>query len=133
MTKQKNIRVITCRVGEKPKVEIIENTLANLQKLVGGYIEVVYLDDIIMIINEEGKLDGLKPNFLMPHDVIVGDVLFVGDDGEEFGSLTTSEVFTVLGFLASIGRCKVEEITKDIALDKELMSAIVKAGVKFND
>jgi hypothetical protein len=37
--------------------------LEELQKIVGGYIEVLTLDKrLIMIINEEGKLSGLESN-----------------------------------------------------------------------
>ena len=42
----------------------IEDKLVTLQKLVGGYIEeyMPFEDDIALIINEEGKLDGLPLN-----------------------------------------------------------------------
>ena len=37
--------------------------LQELQKLVGGYIEIIHLDDErIMVVNEEGKLIGLPTN-----------------------------------------------------------------------
>ena len=55
-------------------------TLQELQDIVKGYIEVVYLKDgRLMIINEEGKLNDLAPNpqatKLYNIDYIVGDVL----------------------------------------------------------
>lgn len=55
-------------------------TLKELQDIVKGYIEIVNLQDgRLMIVNEEGKLDGLKPNQeatkLYVNDYIVGDVL----------------------------------------------------------
>ena len=38
-------------------------TLTELQKYVGGYIQVIPLqDDLVMVINEEGKLLGLPRN-----------------------------------------------------------------------
>ena len=61
--------------------------LDELQKIVGGYIEVVWLlGDKIMVVNEEGKCDGLSINEKATElfqrqskyfslDVIVGDVL----------------------------------------------------------
>jgi len=90
MKKEKFVRVLTCKVAETPKVEIIENTLANLQKFVGGYIEVSYaVEGTTMIINEEGKMQNLKPNFLIrSFDVIVGDVLFIGSRDEDFASIS---------------------------------------------
>lgn len=60
--------------------------LSEMQAVVSGYIEVVYLDDgLIMVVNEEGKLNGLAINWnatklyrkSLPwcNDIIVGDVL----------------------------------------------------------
>lgn len=59
-------------------------SLGEMQKIVGGYIEIAYLgNDTLMIVNEEGKLMGLPINSeatilyqqRVTHDVIVGDVL----------------------------------------------------------
>ena len=55
-------------------------SLKEMQSIVDGHIEIVYLQDgRLMIVNEEGKLDGLNPNpeatKLYMHDYIVGDVL----------------------------------------------------------
>ena len=68
-------------------------TLDELQELVGGYIENVYLDDgLIMVVNEEGKFSGLPLNkkatdladaVILPWDEIVGDAV-VGTS-EEMG------------------------------------------------
>lgn len=60
--------------------------LAELQRFVGGYIEIVEIDkDNIMVINEEGKLKGLpfnmvatlmlRNNPIYAKEVVVGDVL----------------------------------------------------------
>ena len=38
----KRIKVVLAEPGKKAKVTEIENTLENLQKIVGGYIECVY-------------------------------------------------------------------------------------------
>ncbi len=55
-------------------------SLNELQGFVGGYIEVVGLDDgKLMVVNEEGKINGLCINseatLLSRYDIIVGDVL----------------------------------------------------------
>ena len=63
-----------------------EVTLEFMQKIVGGYIQFIYLDnEDVMIINEEGKIDGLpinrkataiyQRNLGHDGDYIVGDVL----------------------------------------------------------
>ena len=61
--------------------------LSELQAIVSGYIEIVYLpENKIMIVNEEGKLNGLAINHnatrifneaFLPqfYDIICGDVL----------------------------------------------------------
>lgn len=89
-----NIQVLVVRVGQPSVVETMGTSLEAQQKLVGGYIEGVQLGDgILMICNEEGKLQGLPPNFLLPGDVIVGDVFFCRVDNEgECASLTDTDI-----------------------------------------
>lgn len=65
------MRVIVKKVHKQPEVREIKNELSVLQELVGGYIEVVRVDnDVLLICNEEGKLQGLQPNFSIGHDTI---------------------------------------------------------------
>lgn len=69
---------------------MIDNTLETFQKLVGGPIETVTIPgDVILIVNEEGKLRDLPHNFnfgLPPfYDHVVGTAVLVGRDGEDFG------------------------------------------------
>ena len=75
--------------GQPAFTRQIDNELSALQDLVGGYIQTVYLPHgVIMIVNEEEKLMGLKPNFRLEHDLIVGTAVFVSADGEEFAGLS---------------------------------------------
>lgn len=74
----------------------IDNTLDELQKIVGGYIEFpfiskIFKDNIIdIIINEEGKyIDGLKPEIAIIDgkskqilDVVMGNCIFASHDQE---------------------------------------------------
>ena len=82
------IKVIIKRPDEEfGHVTNISNTLENLQKTVEGNIETVYLGrGLILIVNEEGKLLGLEPNFRLGSDLIVGTVIVVGENGEDFGN-----------------------------------------------
>ena len=81
-------------------VENFEHSLESLQKFVGGYIEAVRVTESIVIwVNEEGKLEGLEGNFYLtdknglPIDLIAGNALFTGSNGEgETVSLTDEEV-----------------------------------------
>ena len=74
----------------KPKDKFF--SLKELQKFVGGYIEIVSLGDgTKLICNEEGKLDGLVVNHpamvaarehgwtLFPDDYLVGNILLMDD------------------------------------------------------
>ena len=84
--KENQIRILLKRVGKKPLVKVINNTLEEKQKLVGGLIEVVDYDEGNLIIaNEEGKVDGLKPNLGFDLDYIAGDCFFIGDDYKNSG------------------------------------------------
>lgn len=92
------MKAIIKKVGENPRVEEIENELKTLQSIVGGYIEVVSMGEgIALVLNEEGKLDGLPTNFGLGRDVIVGNVLFVacGNDGE-FTDLTDLQIDIIM-------------------------------------
>lgn len=85
------IRAIIKRPDERyGHVTNISCTLKNLQNIVGGPIETVSVaGGAICICNEEGKLRGLARNFQLGNwpyaDIIVGDAVIVGADGEEFG------------------------------------------------
>lgn len=68
----------------------IEDDLKSMQDLVGGYIEIEIINhdpDILLICNEEGKLNGLEANFVFRGDHIVGTVFFArgNEDGEIVG------------------------------------------------
>jgi hypothetical protein len=66
--------------GEKPNGEL---TLEQMQKAVGGFIELVYLPDKkIMVVDEEGLLKEKEINQIassIAHGVIVGDVLIISE------------------------------------------------------
>lgn len=63
----------------------ISNRLENLQNTVGGYIEVVTIrPGLVIICNEEGKNLGLEKNFPIPGDYLVGTIIVLGTEGEEF-------------------------------------------------
>lgn len=66
-------------------------TLEEMQKIVGGYIEMLHLDGRskkVLVVNEEGKLKNLPINHkatLMAksdwiQDIIVGDVIFADSE-----------------------------------------------------
>lgn len=92
------IRILRKQVGKEPTIEVIDNTLEAKQKLVDGLIEVVPLDDVLLVCNEEGKLENMLPNIAFDYDYIAGDCFFIGDDYEngDFKSLTREQIINIL-------------------------------------
>lgn len=88
------MRAIYKYPGKDPQRVEIGNELGVLQQIVGGYIETLRISDNgILVMNEEGKLLGLEPNFYLGAigDTIVGPVLVVGKNGDEFADLPEDE------------------------------------------
>lgn len=94
------ILAVIKRVGEEPYVEHIENDLDVLQSLVGGYIEAVTLaKDLILIVNEEGLINGLPFNENVCGYPFYGTIVAVSIKGEEFASLKAAHVPLVIRML----------------------------------
>ena len=93
---QRNIRVLVVEPNKLPKEEIIPNRLQDKQKIVDGLIEYVYLEedrDVVIICNEEGRINGSEPNRYIGHDVLFGTFIIVGDnDTGEDRSLTDEQI-----------------------------------------
>ena len=87
-----------------------QNTLTWLQKQVGGHIEVAGLiypldkTGYVMLVNEEGKLRGLMPNFkatrLCSVDVIVGSAVLLRTKDEDFAGMDYEEAMEIMQLLA---------------------------------
>lgn len=71
----------------------ISCTLKNLQNIVDGYIETLTLrwspdsEPIVIICNEEGLINGLQYNCTIGGHQLFGDIVVVGEDGEDFGDI----------------------------------------------
>ena len=83
------IKVIVKHPYLKPMLCNIDNTLEEMQMIVGGYIETVTIggkesDTFVVICNEEGRLFDLPVNIQFGRVDFVGTVILVGTDGEEF-------------------------------------------------
>ena len=53
------ITVLKVEPGKPPEIVSMANTLRAMQEMVGGYIEIVPLDDACLVCNDEGKLNGI--------------------------------------------------------------------------
>ena len=96
--KDPEITVLRVEPGKVPEPVTMPNTLAAMQQMVGGYIEIVCLDDACLVCNEEGKLIGLELNRGLRdehgeiYDVMAGTFLVVGLSEDSFTSLTPEQV-----------------------------------------
>ena len=94
---EEKLKCLLVKPYELPEEIEIDNTLEAKQDMVGGYIECAYLpndDSVVLICNEEGKINGMKLNRDIGHDIIAGPFLIVGDDYEngDFKSLTDDQI-----------------------------------------
>ena len=80
--KDPEITVLRVEPGKVPEPVTMPNTLEAMQQMVGGYIEIVCLDDACLICNEEGKLIGLDGNRRVGDDIIAGTFFIAGDTGD---------------------------------------------------
>lgn len=79
----------------------VANQLEVFQNLVGGYVEQVHLgrwsSGLVMLCNENGKIENLPPNFMMGDDCVVGTVAFMnlfdhqGEMNGEWNSINSSD------------------------------------------
>ena len=92
------MKVIIVKPFTQPYTKEIKGDLRSMQEIVGGYIEAVYpFDDeeIALVCNEEGKLEGLTPNrFILNRnngicDFICGDffLCYAPADSDNFESM----------------------------------------------
>ena len=100
ITTKETMTVLLVEPEKYPRPVEIGTDLEDLQKAVGGYIEVTYPFDenVGLVMNEEGKLEGLPLNRALRddegqiHDVVAGSFLVVGLTEESFGSLTPDQM-----------------------------------------
>lgn len=97
---EKKLSVLLVSPEQFPKPIEIGASLENLQKAVGGDIEAVYPfeDEVAVVVNEEGKINGLPLNRALrtedgdTYDIIAGDFLVVGLGEEDFASLSPEQM-----------------------------------------
>jgi hypothetical protein len=110
--KEKELLIMKLLVLTNGKFETkeITNELEDLQKIVGGYIEVPFLTEIFtksgidVIINEEGKfIEGLRPEIAIVDkntnrilDVVMGNCIFASHDEEGETIPLTEEQYKVV-------------------------------------
>lgn len=86
------MNVLMVEPGKAPYVTDIGNDLRSMQQAVGGYIQAVYPyeEAVVLICNEECKLDGLPLNRALRdedgdiYDVVAGNFFLAGIGEDDF-------------------------------------------------
>jgi len=97
---KETMTVLLVEPNKYPRPVEIGTELKDLQEAVGGYIQVTYpfVDKVGLIMNEEGKLEGLPLNRSLRddegniYDIVSGPFLVAGLMEESFGSLTPEQM-----------------------------------------
>ena len=111
------MRIVYVEPHKSPYTAEIENSLAAEQKAVGGLIDVIDNGDGTLIVcNDEGKLMGMEGNRRIADgsSIIAGPFFVVGNDGENFRSLTESEVTKYMNVFAEIEDIDQDEVETDM-------------------
>ena len=109
------MRVVIVEPDKRAFSTDIENSLASMQEVVGGYIEIIPAESIVggealpgdkylLVLNEEGKLQNLEPNFLIHDgaDVIFGTAFVCKARDDEMVGLSKNECFVIAGLFDGI-------------------------------
>lgn len=102
--------ILTIVVGTKRGdiyCHLVSGELEEYQEIVGGYIEHVWLPElieqgIILVANEEGLLKGLPVNENLLPFFYVGQVFFVGRGDEDLVSLTPDQMHFISSWLRGL-------------------------------
>lgn len=87
------IRILVVKPNEEPHVLKVENTLKELQNIVGGLIEFIQLEhNVDLICNEEGKIRHLPMNRFVQNDIICGTFFIAGEHEGETISLSRKQI-----------------------------------------
>ena len=92
------MKILYKEPNKKIEIKDIDGELKTLQNLVGGYIETIpYKDNVIILLDEEGRLKDSQPNIIVPiYGDLVGNIVFIGVDGEDFTGLTDNQIEEIL-------------------------------------
>lgn len=91
------MKILYKEPGKDLRTMVIPNELGVMQQLVDGLIEPIRLSDkTLCIVNEEGEIKQMDPNFILAHhetiSLIKGPAIFCGVNGEEFDSISDDEL-----------------------------------------
>lgn len=95
------MRILVIEPERRPEVKEIDGSLESMQKIVGGLIQPIHLDDsVVLVCNDEGKLmdlpanRGLRDEHGQMYDIVCGTFFLCGApaDSDHFTSLTPEQI-----------------------------------------
>ncbi len=111
------MQIVYVEPHRTPYVSEIEYDISAEQRAVGGLIEIIGNGDgTLLVCNDEGKLLGLEGNRRIRdgNSIIAGPFFIVGDGGEDFRSLTESEVTRYMDRFKEIEDISQDEVEADM-------------------
>ena len=111
------LAVVFVEPHKKPVVRKIRNEYEDISHAVGGLIEHIYQEDgTILVANEESKLLGMDGNRRIydGKSILAGPFFVVGDDGEDYRSLTEEEIKRYMERFDEIEEITPEEVAGDM-------------------
>lgn len=111
------LAVVFVEPHKKPVVRKLRNEYEDISCAVGGLIEHIYQEDgTILVANEESKLLGMDGNRRLNDgkSILAGPFFVVGDDGEDYRSLTEEEIKRYMERFDEIEEITPEEVAGDM-------------------
>lgn len=111
------MQIVYVEPHRAPYVSEIEYDISAEQRAVGGLIEIIGNGDgTLLVCNDEGRLLGLEGNRRIRdgNSIIAGPFFIVGDGGEDFRSLTESEVTRYMDRFKEIEDISQDEVEADM-------------------
>lgn len=99
------ISVFIKEPGKELRHVHISDTLENLQKIVGGYIETwPFANDATVICNEEGLLRDMPFSCVVLNQPFYGTIIFAGVKGDDFADFPAADIkeFHKLGLMRDL-------------------------------
>ena len=105
---ERSIRIVVIEPDKPARITVVGEDLASMQSLVGGYIQVipayavpggkVLSRELLLVLNEEGKLDDLPYNFRIwdGADYIAGTCFLCKEKDDEMVGLSEEEANQVV-------------------------------------
>lgn len=119
---ENTIEVYVCEPGNKQYYKSIPNELKEMQELVGGYIEIIRIpqllkDNIVLVCDEEAKLKNKEQSLWIDVTWILGTCFFVKEKRNKFTTLSEKDKKAIEKYMSG----------ETTMTDSEILSQIFKS------